>query len=140
MPVEIGCQDWRDRKLREWLLLLLRFAITLETSDQSAAFSLADELDSLGLRWRPAAPRFFLRTTREVCEAIVEGWHDSAVLREHLARIDDPRLRRAFRAALGLDRTSEPQRREPRKDTRIGNLRGARNGNLSDLWKGLPER
>ena len=131
MVVEIGSQDWRDRKLREWLLLLLRFAITLETSDQSAAFTVADELDSLGLRWRPAAPRFFLRTTREVCEAIVEGWHDSAVLREHLARIDDPRLRRAFRAALGLDRTSEPQRQDARKNRRNGNL---------DLWRGLPER
>jgi hypothetical protein len=131
MLVEIGSQDWRDRKLREWLLLLLRFAITLETSDQSAAFSLADELDSLGLRWRPAAPRFFLRTTREVCEAIVEGWHDSVVLRKHLARIDDPRLRRAFRAALGLDRISEPQRQDARKNTR--------NGNLRDLWRGLPE-
>jgi hypothetical protein len=131
MFVEIGSQDWRDRKLREWLLLLLRFAITLETSDQSAAFTVADELDSLGLRWRPAAPRFFLRTTREVCEAIVEGWHDSAVLREHLARIDDPRLRRAFRAALGLDRTSEPQRQDARKNRRNGNL---------DLWRGLPER
>src|SRR5215510_4298665 len=131
MLVEIGSQDWRHRKLREWLLLLLRFAITLETSDQSAALALADELDSLGLRWRPAAPRFFLRTTREVCEAIVEGWHDSAALRKHLARIDDPRLRRAFRAALGLDRTSEPQRQDARKNRRNGNL---------DLWRGLPER
>jgi hypothetical protein len=132
MLVEIGSQDWRDRKLREWLLLLLRFAITRETTDQSAALTQADELDSLGLRWRPAAPRFFLRTTREVCQAIVEGWQDSAVLRKHLARIDDPRLKRAFHAALGVSRTSESQRQEARKNTR--------NGNLRDLWRGLPER
>jgi hypothetical protein len=69
MVAEIGSHDWRDRKGREGLLLLLRFAITQEPSDQSAALAMADELDSLVVRWRPAAPSFFLRTSHEICEA-----------------------------------------------------------------------
>jgi hypothetical protein len=103
-----GPHDWRDRKVREWLLLLLRFAVTRKPSDQSAVLAAADELDNVALRWRPTAPRFFVRTSHEVCHAIlaigdiVEGLDESAVLRNHVARIDDPRLRRAFQAAVGL--------------------------------------
>ena len=102
--VELGSHDWRDRKVREWLLLLLRFAVTREPSDQSAAIALADELNSSDGRWRPAAPSFFLRTSNEVCEAVlsVGDEHNSHVLRRHVARIDDPRLKRAFQAAVGL--------------------------------------
>ena len=67
---EFGSHDWRGRKRQEWLLLLLRYAVTRELSDRSAAFAMADELDSLGGQWRPAAPRFFLKTSQEVCSAI----------------------------------------------------------------------
>jgi hypothetical protein len=122
--------DWRERRVREWLLLLLRFAVTRDQTDRFAALAMAEELDSLGARWRPAAPRFFERTSIDVCEAIVasdEG--HSRVLRRHLARIDDPRLRQAFAAAVGGRRlTARPRGRAPA-------LR--RN---QDLWKGLPIR
>lgn len=57
-----GSEDWHHRKLRDWLLLLLRFAVTRELLDKTAAFAAADELDSLGLHWRPDRPNFFLRT------------------------------------------------------------------------------
>ena len=50
MVSEFGSHDWRDRKIREWLLLLLRFAVTQEPTDQGAALAVADELDSLGVR------------------------------------------------------------------------------------------
>jgi hypothetical protein len=103
MVGETGSHDWRDRQVREWLLLLLRFAITREQSDRSAVLAMADELDSLGARWRPNAPQFFHKTSREVCNAILqvaEG-HSHPVLLKHCLRIDDPRLRRAFRAATG---------------------------------------
>src|SRR5262249_31182545 len=56
--------------IREWLLLLLRFAITCDPKDQAAAFAMADEIDSLGHQWRPSAPSFFRRTSDEVCAAI----------------------------------------------------------------------
>src|SRR5262249_59558238 len=60
-----------DGRIREWLLLLLRFAITRDGKDQAAALAMADEIDALGQRWRPSAPSFFRRTSGEVCEAIV---------------------------------------------------------------------
>jgi hypothetical protein len=113
----------RDRKVREWLLLLLRFAVTREPADSAAALAVADELDSLGVRRKRRAPSFFLRTSNEVCEAIlavgdghdVSDGDDNAVLRRHVARIEDPRLRRAFEAAVGLRQTSEPQQESAEK-------------------------
>ena len=132
MIAAFGVHNWRDQTIREWLLLLLRFAVTREPSDLSAALAVAEKIDSSGERWRPAAPRFFLRTSNEVCEAIlaVSDGHNDAVLRRHVARIDDPRLRRAFQAAVGLQQPSEPQ------------LEGAKSkGRMDrDLWKGLPKK
>jgi len=83
-------------EVASWLLLLLRYAVTREPSDRSAALAMADELDSLGGQWRPTAPRFFLKTIEDVCLAIpaVNDRHNYRVLLRHLARIDDSRLRR----------------------------------------------
>jgi hypothetical protein len=132
MVVEFGSRDWRDRRVREWLLLLLRFAVTREATDQVAALALADQLDSLGIGWKRAKPGFFVKTNIEVSNVILalrDGENDT-VLRTHLARIDDPRLKRAFRAAVGLHDASE---------TRAGNGEDKRR-KLPDLWKGLPTR
>jgi hypothetical protein len=111
MVAQLDSRDWQHRKVRDWLLLLLRFAVTREQSDQSAVFAMADELDALGMRWPPVTSRFFLRTSSEVCQAItaVGDRRSNAVLQSHIARIDDPRLRRAFQAAVDLAPTTEPQ-------------------------------
>jgi hypothetical protein len=116
-----GSQDWRADRIREWLLLLLRFAITRDARDETAALALADEIDALGLRWRPSAPSFFRRTSGEVCKAIVapDDPKFAAILKKHIARIDDPRLRRAFQAAV-----------EPEQGARVSFKR-------PDLWAGL---
>jgi hypothetical protein len=118
-----GSQEWRAMRIREWLLLLLRFAITRDAKDEAAALALADEIDALGLRWRPSAPSFFRRTCREVCQAIAapDDPKRAAILKQHLARIDDPRLRRAFQAAV------EPEQGAP----------GASKRKRPDLWTGL---
>lgn len=123
---QTGVPDWRDRKIREWLLLLLRYAVTREAADRFAVLALADELDSVGVWWRPSAPSFFRRTSREVCAAIeTAGSAPSApVLHRHIARIDDPRLRRAFAAALGLNLLAQRRVRKTKPER-------------SDLWKGL---
>jgi hypothetical protein len=131
MAVDLGSPDWRGWKLREWLLHLLRFAVTRDLSDQAAVLALADEIDSagigLGVTWRPTAPRFFLRTSEEVCEAILAGDADgNAVLRKHATRIDDRRLRSAFEAAVGLQ--PQPRWQSPRPSSR------------EHLWQGLPRR
>jgi hypothetical protein len=52
-PMITGSHDWRDRKLQDWLLLLLRFAVTQDPADQLAVLALADEIDAVGLKWRP---------------------------------------------------------------------------------------
>src|SRR5512133_4043883 len=104
---QFGSQDWRAERIRAWLLLLLRFAVTRDAKDEAAASVMADEIDALGRRWRPSARGFFRRTTDEVCKAMTapDDANRATILKKHLARIDDPRLRRAFAAAAGLERT-----------------------------------
>jgi hypothetical protein len=116
-------QDWAARQVREWLLLLLRFAVTSDPKDQSATLALADEIDARGVEWRPSAPSFFRRTTNDVCKAIaaLDDPKSAAILKRHLARIDNPALRRAFRAAVNFDERTAPSQRNPR-----------------NLWLGLP--
>ena len=116
-------QDWAARQVREWLLLLLRFAITTDPKDLSVTLALADEIDARGLEWRPSAPSFFRRTSNDVCKAItaLDDPKRTATLKRHLARINDPALRRAFRAAVNFDERTAPSQRNPR-----------------NLWFGLP--
>ena len=97
-------QDLQHHKVKEWLLALLRFSVTLEPVDRAAVMALADEMDRLGFTSRKPDFSFFLRTTAEVCNAVAD-WEQAGrkqILRKHLARIDDPRLRRAFRAVFDL--------------------------------------
>jgi hypothetical protein len=104
MNAAVGSDALRERKIRNWLLLLLRFAVTRESADRMAALAAADELDVFEAEGRTAAPSFFNRTSRQVCEAILApgDQHSQEVLRRHAGRIDDPRLRRAFQAAVDL--------------------------------------
>jgi hypothetical protein len=118
-------EDWRAGRIREWLLLLLRFAITCDPNDKAAALALADEVDGLGQQWHQSAPRFFRRTTEEVCNAIIAP-HNSrrtSVLKRHIARIDDPRLRRAFHAAVDIEQRLPLASAEAKRQ---------------NLWRGLP--
>src|SRR5690349_7584214 len=59
-----------EQRIREWLLAILRFAVTLSDSDRAAVLAAAADLDG----WRPyvSAPAFdyFRRTSAELCEAI----------------------------------------------------------------------
>src|SRR5215510_9977399 len=107
---QFGSQDWRAGRIREWLLLLLRFAITCDPEDQAAAFAVADEIDALGHQWRPSAPSFFRRTSSEICKMVIalDDPRRATILEKHIARIDDPRLRRAFQAVVDLERGSPP--------------------------------
>src|SRR5262245_36809657 len=110
------CKDWRAGQVREWLWLLLRFAVTSDPRDQSAALALAEEIDALGLEWRPSGPTFFRRTTREVCDAIsaLDDPKRTAVLNRHIARIDNPALRRAFRAVVNREEHPSSLKRKRR--------------------------
>jgi hypothetical protein len=103
--------------IREWLLLLLRFAITREPADATAVVSIASDLDSLGLQPQQLAPTFFRRTSAEVCNAIVKRDDDPervVALKRHLARIDERRMRRAFEAAVDFKESRRSRRKQPR--------------------------
>src|SRR5262249_18532843 len=110
-------QDWRAGRIREWLLLLLRFAITCDPKDQAAAFAMADEIDALGHQWRPSGPSFFCPPSGEGCEAILapEDPRQITIIKKHIVRIDDPRLRLAFQAAVDLERGSRPAATEHKR-------------------------
>ena len=56
---QFGSRNARAGRIREWLLLLLRFAITWDPKHEAAVFAMADEIDALGLQWQPSAPSFF---------------------------------------------------------------------------------
>ena len=120
-----GSPEWRAAQIREWLLLLLRFAITRDPGDQAAVLSVATEIDSLGPQRKQSTPSFFRRTSSEVCEAIItnDDPRRATILAKHLARIEDLRLRRAFHAAIDLADASPQVSSETKRP---------------DLWAGLP--
>jgi hypothetical protein len=111
----------------DWLLAILRFAITLERGDRAAVMIKAQELD-LPRSGRPGKTfAFFTRTSLELCNAIVSKTDPKrgVIIRRQLARIENSRLRRAFEAAseleAGVFHDSSPRKRWQ-----------------GDLWKGLP--
>jgi hypothetical protein len=117
-----------EARIREWLFLLLRFAITRVRKDCAAAIQKADEMDAAGLYWRPSGPTFFVRTTQEICAAIIaaDDQEQQTVLKKHTARIEEPRLRLAWQAVLELNCSSRPE-----------TVQGRRKARVIDLWKGV---
>ena len=123
---DLGAQERaRSNLVRDWLFLLLRYAVTLEEADHAALLAAAAELDRSGSRSEQPAFDFFTRTSMEFCLAL--GAPDKpelrAALRRLLNRVDDRRLRRVLQAAI----TEEPQRP----------LSVAKRSSRDYLWKGL---
>ena len=118
------------KKVRDWLLALLRYAITLHDADKLAALEIAEEIDKPGSRVdAQLAFNFFRRASTELCSAIADKRNPNrnAILQRHLKRIDDQRLRRAFAAAIEFGETFETV-------TTANKIR--KRGSL-DLWEGL---
>jgi hypothetical protein len=111
--------------MQDWLLALLRYAVTRCDADRSAALAIAEAIDVRGGHTAPSSFDFFRRTSLELCKAISgETSHDhSVIVRRHLDRIEDVRLRRAFAAAV------EVELEQP-----TGEIRKPRR---SELWRGL---
>lgn len=107
MPDAVATADWRARRIADWQFALLRFAVTRAATDESAALAIADELDAVGFS-NNSGPRFFLRTSVELCRALVSAHVDPSsvsIIKRHLGRIDDLALRRTFVAAADLVET-----------------------------------
>jgi len=92
-------------KVDDWLLAILRFAITLRRDDRAAVMAKAQVLDLSHSEWPRKSFAFFKRTSLELCDAIADKTSPNrgVIIRRQLARIDNPRLRQAFEAASELD-------------------------------------
>ncbi|MDB5618816.1 MAG: hypothetical protein JWQ24_3054 [Tardiphaga sp.] len=104
----IPADDTRSQAtLQAWLLAVLRFAITLKPGDRLTALAAAAELDRSGETARATEFRYFTRLSIRLCAAVAapDEPASAAVFRDHVARITEPRLQRAFAAALDLKLT-----------------------------------
>ncbi len=119
----------QSHRIREWLLRILRFAITQETVDRAAVLAAAETMDRLGAMNGGRGFVFFARTSREICDLIAgkRGPDECARLGLLLRRIDDAPLKRALGAVLEMEhpdlKVRSPRPRRP-----------------LDLWRGLPGR
>jgi len=88
-------------RINDWLLAILRFAVTLAQCDRAAVMALAVEMDQLGSGRRPGFS-YFSRTSLQFCDYIVGnlGSEKGAQLRLYIKGIKDDRLRRTLRAAI----------------------------------------
>jgi hypothetical protein len=113
-----------SRRIREWLLGILRFAVTLEQRDRAAVMCLAAEMDRLGASTTRSGFSYFTRTSTKLCDCIAAK-HEFDKLAElclHIEKIDDRRLRRALEGALFAKRNKSVRSRQPDREY---------------LWKGL---
>jgi hypothetical protein len=129
MMEEPARDDVQAMRVRNWLLAILRFAVTLEQSDRTVVMTMAGKLDGAACRLGSNGFCFFAKTSSELCGAIVDRSDPQSAnaLRRHLRRIEDCRLRRALEAAIGYaPALATPD--APRRSIR------------EDLWKGLRQR
>lgn len=117
------------RLLCAWQLAILRFAVTRNDCDRLNVAALAAELDRLGgRRCGKDSLHFFRRTSSHLCAAIDGQQQNAQATLDHFRKqIEEPRLRSAFAAAVGLAR-SKPARSRPQ---------AKRDPNL---FRGLPAR
>lgn len=114
--------DGSDRLLHAWKLALLRLAVTRDEADRLNVAALAAELDRLGgRRTADETFHFFRRTSSQLCAAISgEPQNASDILDRFCQQIEEPRLRLAFAAAVGITHSGSravsdpPTEAEPR--------------------------
>ena len=104
MSNAVDLDSWRAKKVKDWLLAILRFAVTLEQVDKFTVLAIADEMDRSGFCVNKTAFTFFGRTSSALCRAITDQDDPRrlSILRRHISRIDDHRLRRGLAAAIDL--------------------------------------
>lgn len=117
------------RLLRAWQLAVLRFAVTLDEPDRLNVVALATELDRLGGRRElDETLHFFRRSSSKLCAAIHgQQQNADAILDGFFSQIEEPRLRLAFAAAIGMTHSAPV-------------TPGVRSKLRADLFKGLTAR
>ncbi|WP_426613972.1 hypothetical protein [Bradyrhizobium sp. McL0616] len=97
----------------------MRFAVTLDDSDRLSAAALAAELDRQGGRRNADDTlHFFRRTSSQLCAAISgQQQNAEATLQCFCEAIEEPRLRLAFTAAIGMTRADPaPSQARPKRN------------------------
>jgi hypothetical protein len=95
-----------SRKVTDWLLAILRFAVTRNTNDRAAVLIMAGEMDRLGSHAGESTFAYFFRTSCQFCDAFAGNETPETVdaLRRHFEKIENVRLRRALQAVLEFER------------------------------------
>lgn len=128
--------------LRGWLLALLRLAVTHDDMDRAEVLAAARGLDRLRTPKGAASSfRFFADLSATLCAAIIDATRPDRrdILRRHIGRIADLRLRRAFAAAVDIepatatDRSPTPANRTAPQRSSGGRAAPPR----AALWRGL---
>ena len=106
----------REKRVRNWLLAILRFAVTAEQNDRAIVLAIAKEMDRSELH--ATAFAFFVRTSTELCNAIADRNDPRrvATLTRHLSRIDDHRLRRVLQAAIEFEQAATTSSKGRKRD------------------------
>ena len=119
-------REWQSRKIKNWLLTILRFAVTRDETDRMYVLETAREIDRQSAVSGETSFSFFVRTSAEICNMIVADQDPKrrATLVRYFNCIDDRRLRSALEAATEC-RPVTPASSKPAKRKR------------HDLWRGL---
>ena len=102
MSLNTSGGEQHAKTLRAWQLAILRFAVTLDNADRLTVMAIAGDIDKLGPEHNSKPDfSFFRKTSAELCAAILRPNElTSTVLRQHLAQIDEDRLKHVFAATI----------------------------------------
>ena len=103
MPNSITQAEYHAKKVNDWLLALLRYAVTLHDADKFAVLLIAEEIDKLGSRTDAQRFNFFVEQVRTLQHHCGQAEpKKERRLTPSPKRIDDGRLGRAFAAAIEI--------------------------------------
>lgn len=127
----------QSEQIKNWLLMLLRFAVTRDNADRMSILKMARDIDHQNPALGDTSFSFFVRTSAKICDAIVAHCDSNrrATLIRYFNCIDDRRLRVALEAATECHFVEAETPRLSKEATYPKSRhRGA------DLWKGLHPR
>ena len=107
--------EWYAGTLRAWHLAILRYAVTLDNADRLAVLRIAREIDGLYPRQEGSTEIRILSPHQRGAlrgDPATERTRPT-VLQQHLARLDDDRLKRAFAAAIDANQPAVTQISRP---------------------------
>lgn len=129
-PRLASARDARDDMVRDWLFLVLRYAVSREAQDRRTVLDLAAKMDTLGKERDREAFRFFRDHSERLCAAIAapDTPGRRRILLAHARMIGQRPLQRAFLLTCRLEL----------REKVFSGLGTA--SDRSGLWKGLQRR